>query len=64
MRLTSSAASAAGPDAAQAKRIGEEFVATQQTDHRERHDATDFELRTQDKLQPVDQSEAVKDDAI
>jgi GST-like protein len=30
----------------------------------ERHDARDFELRTQDKLQPVDESEGVKDDAI
>jgi GST-like protein len=30
----------------------------------ERHDASDFELRTQDKLQGVDESEAVKDDAI
>jgi GST-like protein len=30
----------------------------------ERHDATDFELRTQDKLQPVDETESVKDDAI
>jgi GSH-dependent disulfide-bond oxidoreductase len=30
----------------------------------ERHDASDFELRTQDKLQPADESEAVKDDAI
>ena len=30
----------------------------------ERHDASDFDLRTQDKLQPVDESEGVKDDAI
>jgi GST-like protein len=30
----------------------------------ERHDASDFELRTQDKLQPTDEHEAVKDDAI
>lgn len=30
----------------------------------ERHDAGDFELRTQDKLQAVDESERVKDDAI
>ena len=30
----------------------------------ERHDRGDFELRTQDKLQPVDESESVKDDAI
>src|SRR6478752_2808029 len=30
----------------------------------ERHDASDFELRTQDKLQPVDEREGVKDDAI
>lgn len=30
----------------------------------ERHDPSDFELRTQDKLQPVDESEGVKDDAI
>jgi GST-like protein len=30
----------------------------------ERHDASDFEFRTQDKLQPADESEAVKDDAI
>src|SRR3954464_12881631 len=30
----------------------------------ERHDASDFELRTQDKLLPVDETEAVKDDAI
>jgi GST-like protein len=30
----------------------------------ERHHASDFELRTQDKLQPVDESEGVKDDAI
>jgi GST-like protein len=30
----------------------------------ERHDASDFELRTQDKLVPADESEAVKDDAI
>jgi GST-like protein len=30
----------------------------------ERHDASDFELRTQDKLQAADESEAVKDDAI
>jgi GST-like protein len=30
----------------------------------ERHDARDFKLRTQDKLQDVDESEAVKDDAI
>ena len=30
----------------------------------ERHDARDFELRTQDKLEPVDESEGVKDDAI
>jgi GST-like protein len=31
---------------------------------RERHDASDFELRTQDKLQASDEAEAVKDDAI
>ena len=30
----------------------------------ERHDASDFELRTQDKLQPVDESESVRDGAI
>ena len=30
----------------------------------ERHDASDFELRTQDKLLPSDEREAVKDDAI
>ena len=30
----------------------------------ERHDASDFDLRTQDKLLPVDESEGVKDDAI
>ncbi len=30
----------------------------------ERHDASDFELRTQDKLQAADEREAVKDDAI
>jgi GSH-dependent disulfide-bond oxidoreductase len=30
----------------------------------ERHDASDFELKTQDKLQSVDEREAVKDDAI
>ncbi|MES2137103.1 MAG: glutathione-dependent disulfide-bond oxidoreductase [Pseudomonadota bacterium] len=30
----------------------------------ERHDASDFELRTQDKLLPADEREAVKDDAI
>src|SRR5215212_9019891 len=30
----------------------------------ERHDASDFELRTQDKLAPVDETEAVRDDAI
>jgi GST-like protein len=30
----------------------------------ERHDASDFELRTQDKLQGSDETEAVKDDAI
>jgi GST-like protein len=30
----------------------------------ERHDARDFKLRTQDKLQAVDESEGVKDDAI
>jgi len=30
----------------------------------ERHDASDFALRTQDRLTPVDESEAVKDDAI
>jgi GST-like protein len=30
----------------------------------ERHDPRDFDLRTQDKLQPVDEAEAVKDDAI
>ena len=30
----------------------------------ERHEASDFELRTQDKLQPSDEAEAVKDDAI
>ncbi len=30
----------------------------------ERHDPSDFELHTQDKLQPVDETEAVKDDAI
>ena len=30
----------------------------------ERHDSSDFELRTQDKLVPVDESESVKDDAI
>ena len=30
----------------------------------ERHDASDFELRTQDKLPPADEREAVKDDAI
>jgi GST-like protein len=30
----------------------------------ERHEASDFELRTQDKLQPVDETEGVKDDAI
>jgi GSH-dependent disulfide-bond oxidoreductase len=30
----------------------------------ERHDASDFELRTQDRLELVDESEGVKDDAI
>jgi GST-like protein len=30
----------------------------------ERHDASDFELRTQDKLQPAYESEAIRDDAI
>ena len=30
----------------------------------ERHDASDFDLRTQDKLLPVDETEGVKDDAI
>jgi GST-like protein len=30
----------------------------------ERHDASDFELRTQDKLQAADERESVKDDAI
>ncbi len=30
----------------------------------ERHDASDFELRTQDKLQPIDETEGAKDDAI
>jgi GST-like protein len=30
----------------------------------ERHDASDFALRTQDKLQAVDETEAVADDAI
>lgn len=30
----------------------------------ERHDASDFESRTQDKLEPVDETEGVKDDAI
>jgi GST-like protein len=30
----------------------------------ERHDASDFDLRTQDKLRPVDETEGVKDDAI
>jgi len=30
----------------------------------ERHDASDFDLRTQDKLQAVDERDAVKDDAI
>jgi GSH-dependent disulfide-bond oxidoreductase len=30
----------------------------------ERHDASDFELRTQDKLIPADEVESVKDDAI
>jgi GST-like protein len=30
----------------------------------ERHDASDFDRRTQDKLAPADESEAVKDDAI
>jgi GST-like protein len=30
----------------------------------ERHDASDFELQTQDKLAPVDETEGAKDDAI
>ena len=30
----------------------------------ERHDRSDFELRTQDKLVPVDETESIKDDAI
>ena len=30
----------------------------------ERHDASDFEMRTQDKLVPVDETEAARDDAI
>jgi GSH-dependent disulfide-bond oxidoreductase len=30
----------------------------------ERHDAGDFDLRTQDKLVPVDETEGIKDDAI
>ena len=30
----------------------------------ERHDASDFDLRTQDKLAPVDETEGAKDDAI
>jgi len=30
----------------------------------ERHDASDFALRTQDKLAPVDETEGAKDDAI
>jgi GST-like protein len=31
---------------------------------RERHDASDFELRTEDKLQGADEAEGVRDDAI
>lgn len=30
----------------------------------ERHDASDFELRTEDKLEAIDESESVRDDAI
>jgi GST-like protein len=30
----------------------------------ERHDASDFELRTQDKLLPADETDSIKDDAI
>ena len=30
----------------------------------ERHDASDFELRTQEKLESPDEREAVKDDVV
>jgi GST-like protein len=30
----------------------------------ERHDASDFELRTQDKLESPDEREAVRDEAV
>jgi GST-like protein len=45
-------------------RIVNKMTGDPQEQLHERHDATDFDLRTQDKLEPVDESEAVKDDAI
>jgi GST-like protein len=45
-------------------RIGKKMTGDPAEQLHERHDASDFELRTQDKLQAADETEAVKDDAI
>jgi GST-like protein len=50
--------------AVQRGRIVNRLMGEESEQLHERHDASDFELRTQDKLRPTDEAEAVKDDAI
>ena len=50
--------------AVQRGRIVNKLTGDEREQLHERHDASDFELRTEDKLQPVDEGEGVKDDAI
>ena len=54
----------AGRPAVKRGRIVNKLTGNPSEQLHERHDASDFELRTQDKLEPVDESEGVKDDAI
>jgi len=50
--------------AVQRSRIVNKLTGDPREQLHERHDASDFDLRTQDKLQAVDERDAVKDDAI
>jgi GST-like protein len=54
----------AGRPAVKRGRIVNKLMGDESEQLHERHDASDFDLRTQDKLRPTDEAEAVKDDAI
>ena len=54
----------AGRPAVKRGRIVNKTVGEPHDQHRERHDASDFELRTQDKLEAGEDLEAAQDDAI